>query len=235
MQLYWCSAFILPNAIIKDIEKLLQGYLWCQGELKCGKAKVKWDDVCLPKEEGGLSIKRLRHWNVALMTSHIWRLSIFKDSFWVRWIHEYKLKRYSFWDVPITAGLSWCWRKILRIRPLVKQYFVYKIGNGQNVSAWFDSWSSIGTIVDIIPTNEIQSLGFTMKETVCDLANGTSWPTGWLQVYPSLNSINIPLLSNHEDKLCWKDSDNRLMDCSVSRIWDTIRPRVAVVPWFRVV
>ncbi|XP_071728526.1 uncharacterized protein [Rutidosis leptorrhynchoides] len=40
--------------IIKDIEKILRGFLWCQGDLKKGKAKVKWNDVCVPKDEGGL-------------------------------------------------------------------------------------------------------------------------------------------------------------------------------------
>ncbi|XP_071728108.1 uncharacterized protein [Rutidosis leptorrhynchoides] len=53
MQVYWCSVFILPDMIIKDIEKLFRGFLWCQGPMKRGKAKVKWDNVCLPKYEGG--------------------------------------------------------------------------------------------------------------------------------------------------------------------------------------
>ncbi|XP_071694814.1 uncharacterized protein [Rutidosis leptorrhynchoides] len=109
MQLYWCSSFILPNAIIKEIEKLLRGFLWCQGELKRGKAKVKWDDVCLPKEEGGLSIKRLKLWNVALMAFHLWRLLTLKKSLWVKWIHTYKLSSHNIWEVPIVAGSSWSW------------------------------------------------------------------------------------------------------------------------------
>ncbi|XP_071714838.1 uncharacterized protein [Rutidosis leptorrhynchoides] len=42
------------------------GFLWCQGEMKRGKAKVKWSVVCLPKDEGGLGGKSLKKWNVAL-------------------------------------------------------------------------------------------------------------------------------------------------------------------------
>ncbi|XP_071739084.1 uncharacterized protein [Rutidosis leptorrhynchoides] len=39
MQLYWCSVFILPEGIINEIEKLLRGFLWCQGDLKGVKRK----------------------------------------------------------------------------------------------------------------------------------------------------------------------------------------------------
>ncbi|GKA33802.1 putative reverse transcriptase domain, reverse transcriptase zinc-binding domain protein [Tanacetum coccineum] len=54
MQVYWSSIFILPKAIIQEIEAVSRGFLWCQGDTKRGKAKVKWDAVCLPKSEGGL-------------------------------------------------------------------------------------------------------------------------------------------------------------------------------------
>ncbi|GJY37195.1 hypothetical protein Tco_0422573 [Tanacetum coccineum] len=52
MHLYWASVFILPSGIIHDIEQLMCGFLWCQGDMKRGKPKVSWDDVCLPKCEG---------------------------------------------------------------------------------------------------------------------------------------------------------------------------------------
>ncbi|GJT09031.1 hypothetical protein Tco_0843493 [Tanacetum coccineum] len=45
----------------------MRGFLWCQGELKKGKAKVDWESVCKPKLEGGLGIRRLEDFNVALM------------------------------------------------------------------------------------------------------------------------------------------------------------------------
>ncbi|XP_071688671.1 uncharacterized protein [Rutidosis leptorrhynchoides] len=60
MQIYWYSVFVIPDTIIKEIEKLIRGFLWCKGEMKRGKAKVKWGVVCLPKIEGGLEIKRLK-------------------------------------------------------------------------------------------------------------------------------------------------------------------------------
>ncbi|GJX79200.1 putative reverse transcriptase domain, reverse transcriptase zinc-binding domain protein [Tanacetum coccineum] len=42
-------------------------FLWCQGSMRKGRAKVAWDVVCLPKDEGGLGVHRLDLFIKALM------------------------------------------------------------------------------------------------------------------------------------------------------------------------
>nr|GEZ34623.1 reverse transcriptase domain, reverse transcriptase zinc-binding domain protein [Tanacetum cinerariifolium] len=51
MQIYWASVYMLPDLTIKEIKKLLKGFLWCQGPLTNGKAKVAWKVVYLPKDQ----------------------------------------------------------------------------------------------------------------------------------------------------------------------------------------
>nr|GFC19566.1 hypothetical protein [Tanacetum cinerariifolium] len=89
-----------------DYNYLIRCFLWCNGELKQGKAKVAWHDICFPNKEGRLGICSLEMFNIALMTTHIWNLVSNKDSIWVRWINIYKLKGRSFWDVLVTS--RWC-------------------------------------------------------------------------------------------------------------------------------
>ncbi|GJT98871.1 reverse transcriptase domain-containing protein [Tanacetum coccineum] len=79
------------------------GFLWCQGSMSRGKEKVAWEVGCLPKKEGGLGILRLDHFNKALMVSYIWKLLSLKESLWVKWIHVYKLRNQSFWEIPYRA------------------------------------------------------------------------------------------------------------------------------------
>ncbi|GJU64014.1 reverse transcriptase domain-containing protein [Tanacetum coccineum] len=107
---------------------LISSRLLHKDYMKCGKAKVSWEEVRLPKFEGGLGIRRLENFNVALMTSHIYKLLTNKESLWVRWIHAYKLKDRSFWDVPLAANVSWGWRKLLQIRNRVRNHFRYRLG-----------------------------------------------------------------------------------------------------------
>ena len=90
------SVFILPAGIIHDIEQLMNGFLWCQGDMKRGKVEVSWDDVCLPNYEGGLGVRKLGTFNIALMSTYIWKLITHKESMWVKWIHAYKLEHCSF-------------------------------------------------------------------------------------------------------------------------------------------
>ncbi|GJR80252.1 putative RNA-directed DNA polymerase [Tanacetum coccineum] len=71
MHVFWASVFILPSRVLLDIEQIMRGFLWCQGSIRKGKAKVAWEVVCLPKGEGGLGIRRLDLFNKALMAAHV--------------------------------------------------------------------------------------------------------------------------------------------------------------------
>ncbi|KAL0308093.1 UNVERIFIED_CONTAM: putative mitochondrial protein [Sesamum calycinum] len=55
---YWASVFILPKGVLKLLEKKMRAFLW-QGSSGRGNAKVAWDQLCKPKEEGGLGIRTI--------------------------------------------------------------------------------------------------------------------------------------------------------------------------------
>ncbi|GJV98289.1 RNA-directed DNA polymerase, eukaryota, reverse transcriptase zinc-binding domain protein [Tanacetum coccineum] len=80
MHIYWASIFLIPKTTVKDIEKVLKGFLWSQGDLKRGAAKIAWKIVCTPKNKGRLGIKRLGPWNEALLCKHLWNVSSKKES-----------------------------------------------------------------------------------------------------------------------------------------------------------
>ncbi|GJU13846.1 hypothetical protein Tco_1136242 [Tanacetum coccineum] len=83
----------------------MRGFLWCNGELKRGKAKVAWDAICLLKHEGGLGIRSLEQFNIALMMTHIRNIVKNKQSLWVQWIHIYKSRGRTIGD-PNKADMS---------------------------------------------------------------------------------------------------------------------------------
>nr|GEU32231.1 hypothetical protein [Tanacetum cinerariifolium] len=112
--IYWASVFILPSSLMLELEQLMRGFLWCQCEMRKGKAKVGWEDVCLLTKEGGLGIRQLERFNKALISTHIWSLLLNKESLWVKWIHAYKLNGRTLWEIPLRGKMSWGWRKILQ-------------------------------------------------------------------------------------------------------------------------
>ncbi|GJX31051.1 hypothetical protein Tco_0240906 [Tanacetum coccineum] len=72
IHIYWASVFILLTRIVHELEQLMRGFLWFQGEMKKGKAKVAWNSIYMPKHEGVLDINRIDDFNIALMTTYIW-------------------------------------------------------------------------------------------------------------------------------------------------------------------
>ena len=59
---------------------MLKGFLWCKGELKRGKAKVAWKDVCRPKSQGGIGLRLVSDWNLALMIKNLWNIATVKKT-----------------------------------------------------------------------------------------------------------------------------------------------------------
>ncbi|GJU17369.1 RNA-directed DNA polymerase, eukaryota, reverse transcriptase zinc-binding domain protein [Tanacetum coccineum] len=87
IHMYSASVFMLPKIVIKDIDRILKGFLWNQGDLKKGSAKISWKVVCEPKIQGGLGLKDLGACNEVLMTKHLWNIAYNIESLWVKWVN----------------------------------------------------------------------------------------------------------------------------------------------------
>lgn len=71
---FWISTFVLPKGCLKRIESLCSKFLW-SGNIDVRKgAKVAWSDVCLPKDEGGVGLRRFAVWNTTLCLRFVWLL-----------------------------------------------------------------------------------------------------------------------------------------------------------------
>ncbi|GKF16488.1 hypothetical protein Tco_0061406, partial [Tanacetum coccineum] len=136
------------------------------------------------------------------MVPLIWNLLSRKESLWVKWIHKYKLKGRHFFDIPYRGCMTWGWRKLLLLRPLVREYIRYCIGDGATSSLWFDRWLSTRPLAEVVSNRDLHRAGFTLSSKVKDaVSNGNwSWPSEWYTKYPILNSLVVPSLMNMEDR-----------------------------------
>nr|GFA47568.1 RNA-directed DNA polymerase, eukaryota, reverse transcriptase zinc-binding domain protein [Tanacetum cinerariifolium]GFA47591.1 RNA-directed DNA polymerase, eukaryota, reverse transcriptase zinc-binding domain protein [Tanacetum cinerariifolium] len=125
---------------------MLKGFLWCQGDLTKGKAKVSWDALCKLKDQGGLGLKNLGILNEVLMIKHLWNVAIKKDTLWVKWIMVERLKGRSIWEVQSDCNSSVGWKNILSLRDKTREHVLWKIGNGRSVNVWHDRWCSVSPL-----------------------------------------------------------------------------------------
>ena len=116
----------------------------------------------------------------------------------------------SYWDVDLASNVSWGWRKLLQIRPLVRPHIWYKLGNGYKASVWFDKWEESGPLMNHLSYRAIANAGYTLQAKVKDvvLNEAWTWPDTWFASFPVLNNIYVLLLIDDQDdilqwKKCW--------------------------------
>ncbi|GJS37202.1 RNA-directed DNA polymerase, eukaryota, reverse transcriptase zinc-binding domain protein [Tanacetum coccineum] len=165
-KVYWASVYLLPNTIIKYINKMFTRFLWNSGESARGKARIAWKMVCRPKEQGGLGIKPLKRWNEVLLIRQFWKISENKKSLWAEWVNVVKLKHKSVWNVQVDTNDSWAWKCI---RDMIKDHIMYEIGKGDSVSVWYDKWSSNGRLRKFITQRNIYDARLSMDAKIPEM------------------------------------------------------------------
>ncbi|KAL2232502.1 UNVERIFIED_CONTAM: hypothetical protein Sindi_1430200 [Sesamum indicum] len=150
MSIYWASAFILPKAIIKQIEKRFRTFLW-KGTSTSGYAKVAWKDVCKPINEGGQGIKDIGILNRSLIAKKLCDvIKCDRTSIWVEWLKQGRLHNTSIWTINEKGG-SWGWRKMLRLRSSILPMTEFLIGEGRSFYLWKDPWHHLGPLIARFP------------------------------------------------------------------------------------
>ncbi|GJY57634.1 RNA-directed DNA polymerase, eukaryota, reverse transcriptase zinc-binding domain protein [Tanacetum coccineum] len=236
MQVYWCSLFILPLTVYDDIDSLMSNFLWSNTDEIGSMVSVKWSDVCRPKNQGGLGLKSMHEWNIALMAKHLWSIISNKNTIWVKWVKVHKLKGKNLWDIDLNKGMSWSWKHLLNLRDKIKEFVNVKLGNGKTCSLWFDKWHPGGPLSKLIDHMMIYMAGLDINAKVIDLIDNNSWcwPIDWVGEYDSVLNVPVPKLVNDlEDKPVWcnkkslnSESHSHLcFSCNYSkRLWERLKP-----------
>ncbi|KAL0392552.1 UNVERIFIED_CONTAM: putative ribonuclease H protein [Sesamum radiatum] len=132
-----------------------------KGSTGRGCAKVAWDQICRPKEEGGLGFHNILVINKALMLKHLWKIvQNDRHSIWVDWILHHRLRNNSLWTFNGSTG-SWGWKKIIKLRPVLQRGLIYQVGNGTTFKLWQDIWHQQGPLS--IAFRGGQKLQFSVK------------------------------------------------------------------------
>ncbi|XP_059664040.1 uncharacterized protein LOC132309778 [Cornus florida] len=137
---YWTSVFSFPAVIINIIERKMSNYIWEHVEDRKKIHGLRWNKLGVPKEEGGLGLRRLRDIDKAAKCSLTWDFLLSKDRLWVAWFKENYLRHSSFWNVIPKESFSSIWKNIVAVRDIIKENCRYRIGNGQQIQVFLDPW-----------------------------------------------------------------------------------------------
>jgi hypothetical protein len=65
---YVMRVYLLPESIIKDIEKMMNSFWWGGGSNRKGIRWLAWDRMTSPKGVGGMGFRDLHTFNLAMIT-----------------------------------------------------------------------------------------------------------------------------------------------------------------------
>lgn len=74
----------LPLGVVEEIEREQRKFIWGEKEGERKRHAIAWNQLCQPKEEGGLGIKRLKDMNDAFLTKLLWKMEVEPDTLWVK-------------------------------------------------------------------------------------------------------------------------------------------------------
>ncbi|GJT77535.1 ribonuclease H-like domain-containing protein [Tanacetum coccineum] len=206
MHIYWASVLAIPKGIIFDIQNLIRGFLWCNGDYERGKAKVAWVDICLPLSEGGLGLRSLKGCS-------LWDIPIKAD---------------------VSRGRRKLLQLRDRVRPYM--WFKIGNGEATSIwfDYWCDHCPLSRFLSSREISNAGYNTCSKVSDLM--VHNAWNWPSSWLIKAPELGLVPTPSIQmDTSDVLQWRDSNESISEFSVKKVWEAIRPRGEEVDWYRMV
>jgi hypothetical protein len=131
---YVMSIFLLPAAIITNIENMMNSFWWGSGGASNrGIHWLSWERLAMHKNHGGMGFKDLTAFNLAMLGKQGWKLQTDTNSL----ISRIFKARYFPQGTYLTASLghnpSYVWRSILQARFIVRGGARWCIGSGATI------------------------------------------------------------------------------------------------------
>ncbi|GJY36083.1 NIN-like protein [Tanacetum coccineum] len=218
---------------IKDVVQTLKGVM-----VEASAGLELGDTSSIQEEQGGLGIKNLQVWNEVLLVKQLWNVISKKNTLWVKWVNTEILRDKSVWVVDASANSSVGWKEMLKLRDKIRKYVLWKIGDGQKINTWYDTWNAISPLCEIITSREIYEVGLNIETNIVDLvmSYGGNWPDGWTNEYPILSQYGILSIQDGRiDAIVWVDKNGEEKPFSVKNVWKDMECDEAKADWCKVV
>ncbi|KAE8691862.1 hypothetical protein F3Y22_tig00110865pilonHSYRG00168 [Hibiscus syriacus] len=215
----------MPCNVANELNKCIARFDW---DLSNGNGIywIKWEQLCKPKNRGGLGFFDLKLRNRLLLNKWPWRFGREPENLWRRVIAE----KYGYDhralvpSAPIGRNKSWIWSNITR--PLSQpddpfsDHLRVVLGDGNSIDFWNDSWTDCKSLKMAFP--RIYAVAVNKSRKVADFVTIIDGKWSWNidlkrslfewenQIWVSfLETIsNTSNISNSTYEIRWECSEN---------------------------
>lgn len=153
LPVHMLSLFVVPRCIAGEIEKIIRSFLWGSTLLKRKIHLVKWQDTCVPMEEGGLGFKEIVEINTALLSKWLWCIGNDDNKLWKRLIFAKYGRDATGWITKQPQGRHGVslWKGIYKQLNFYKKYVSFSVGSGSSILFWKDVWRGVSSFQECFP------------------------------------------------------------------------------------
>ncbi|KAL8113024.1 hypothetical protein AgCh_020371 [Apium graveolens] len=138
---FWMNLFLIPESVCDDIERLMNSYWWENGAGSTPGIRWRsWKRLCAVKEGGGLGMKELYKFNIAMLAKQGWRLVNNVNPLVSSLMKARYYPKEDFLNAAMGSNPSFMWRSILTAQDLLKHGCRRRIGNGDRTRIWKVPW-----------------------------------------------------------------------------------------------
>ncbi|XVF16288.1 hypothetical protein REPUB_Repub10bG0018300 [Reevesia pubescens] len=209
---YLMQTTFLPEFVTSELDKLIRTFLWGGTSESRKLHLINWDKICLPKDQGGLGLRKSRSVNLSFLAKLGWKILQDNDNLWIEVMKMKYLRKQDFLTVTIKGADSYTWKSIIKGRMILQQGLGMNVYNGKSTKFWLDEWLPGGALIN----KAIRVL--TDKEAnshVADFLDATNnWDVNLLNGVvgkDTLDLIKAKWVDKHSpinDDIFWKHTDD---------------------------
>lgn len=143
--IYYMSTVMFSKKSISKITSIIRRFWWSGVQEENASSPFhfrSWDDICKPKDKGGLGIRDILKINQSLLINAAWNIVTNKNLFLSSILKSKYYPNSSFWTAPNNSTKSIFWSSIMQIKHVLHEHCVLQIHYGDS-SIWSSPWCAV--------------------------------------------------------------------------------------------
>ncbi|WVZ49763.1 hypothetical protein U9M48_001092 [Paspalum notatum var. saurae] len=139
LAMFMMSFFEVPKGILKKLDFYRSNFFWQGDNHKKKYRLIKWEILCLPKDQGGLGIKNLEIQNVCLLSKWLYKF-INEEGVWQELLKNKYLQGKTIGEVHWKSGDSHFWSGLMKVKDRFLEPSTFNLHDGSQIRFWEDRW-----------------------------------------------------------------------------------------------
>ena len=233
---------MLPKSFYAKVDSLCSGFLWKNSTTSAAGARVAWANICTPKSEGGLGLRKLEDFEMVFRLKRLWLFFYGSGSLWVPWLTNNRFGGRSIWLINDSPRFSSTVRSMLRLKQDLQPFLRCSVRDGNRALFWYDNWTDLGPLHLLFGSSGPRDLRIPLNATVAQVVRNGHWnlPPARSELAETLqiilSTLLVPSPVNGCDVYLWRIQSGGFGPSFSSRVtWERIRAPSPLVRWHSVV